>query len=423
MLGLSAVVAVMMVMMRKAPAEASIPTGAAPIPARTIIVEPTDIQVTLKGFGVAREKHLVTLTTEIAGRVVEINPKLNVGNIIEEGELLFRIDDSRVQAEKEEIEARLAGLNASIKKLRTEERKDAARLTTLKRSQDLAQTQHERTVNLFKEAIGNQNDVDSSEEKLNQVLNETRQMESQLAVYPIMIEEVEHSIAAEEARLKRTQLDLEQATMVAPFRGRVKWYDVEQGEYVNAFADAVTLADDSHLEIPIKLDAAEAQRWLQFDADSNDAALSWFDGLAHVETSIRWTESEGDVVYKGILDRVEQYDPESRTLTVIVDYATAARSANPAFPLVAGMFCEVSLPGKVLNGAYPVPYSAVGLDSVVYTVEDGLLVSQSVTVARTEGDTAYITEGLHPSVEVITTRLVSPLDASPVTVLAPEAAH
>lgn len=424
MIGLTTAVAVMMVMMRKAPAEASIPTGADAIPARTIKVEPTDVQVTLKGFGVAREKHTVTLTTEIAGRVVEINPRLEVGNVIEQGEVLFRLDDSRVKAEKEEIEAQLARLDSSVKKLKTEEKKDAVRVETLRRSHELAKSQHARAVELFKEAIGNQNDVDTAEEKLNQVSNEMRQMESQLAVYPILIEEVEHSIQAEEARLKRTQLDLDQAAMYAPFTGRVTSHDVELGQYLNAFSDAVTLADDSHLEIAIKLDAAEAQRWLQFDADSKStSSLSWFDDLTRVDCAIRWTESENDTTYIGTLERVEQYDPESRTLTIIVDYAGKGGSSDSAFPLVAGMFCEVALPGRTLKNAYAVPYEAVGLDGVVYTVEKGLLATKAVTVARTEGDHAYITEGLEPGAELITTRLISPLEASPVEVLNPEPAR
>jgi multidrug efflux pump subunit AcrA (membrane-fusion protein) len=94
MIGLSLAVSVLLVATKKAPAEASIPMGPAPITAATIRVEPMDYQVTLNGFGVVRTKHTVTLKTEISGRILEVHPDLEVGNIISKGELLFRIDDA-----------------------------------------------------------------------------------------------------------------------------------------------------------------------------------------------------------------------------------------------------------------------------------------------------------------------------------------
>ncbi|MFP6583155.1 MAG: hypothetical protein VCD00_11465 [Candidatus Hydrogenedentota bacterium] len=230
MIGLSLFVTMTLIRLNKSPAEASTPPDVRSLTVRAIAVMPEDVTVHLKGFGEVRTKHTVTLSTEIPGRVVYVHPELDKGNVIEKGELLLSIDDSMYVMLREEIAAQLEGLKTTIRKHQMEEKHARERFETLKRTHDLSKLQLERSMRLLKDAIGNQTSVEESEEKVNLALNALKAVERELAVYPIRIEEVEQSILADEARLKRAELNITRAKVVAPFHGRVKMADVEQGQ-------------------------------------------------------------------------------------------------------------------------------------------------------------------------------------------------
>ena len=75
------------------------------------------------------------------------------------------------------------------------------------------------------------------------------------------------------------------------------------------------------------------------------------------------------------------------------------------------MFCSVKIPGKTLEGVVRLPRSAVTFDNTVYLANpENRLKTISVTVARTEGQTVTISEGLNLGDTVITTRLIDPLE-------------
>ena len=52
----------------------------------------------------------------------------------------------------------------------------------------------------------------------------------------------------------------------------------------------------------------------------------------------------------GRLQRIEAYDAETRQVTLVVSIQAAAETGQP--PLVAGMFCQVRIPGKILESTY-----------------------------------------------------------------------
>lgn len=184
------------------------------------------------------------------------------------------------------------------------------------------------------------------------------------------------------------------------------------GQYVVPGVAVLTLADDSILEIPVKLDARDARQWLGFNGTVQAPGVAWFREPEHVKCRIRWSEEVNGHAWEGTLHRVEQFDPATRTLTVVIRVpgAAALSADGDGLPLVAGMFCEVVIPGRTMHGVYGLPHWAVNMDGTVLLAKGGRLKTVPVRVLRTEGETAYISEGLEPDDVVITTRLINPLD-------------
>jgi multidrug resistance efflux pump len=54
--------------------------------------------VTIRGYGQVKALNTVNITPEVAGRIVALQPRLEQGEVIPSGEMLFRIGDRDYRA-------------------------------------------------------------------------------------------------------------------------------------------------------------------------------------------------------------------------------------------------------------------------------------------------------------------------------------
>jgi hypothetical protein len=162
----------------------------------------------------------------------------------------------------------------------------------------------------------------------------------------------------------------------------------------------------------VPLDSREARQWLQFAPITTPGETAWFRKLEPVTCDIRWTEAPEGHTWTGKLDRVVNFDQQTRTLTVAVRVAGRDALSRDAarLPLVDGMFCSVGIPGKTVIGVVRLPRWAVSFENTVYVSENGRLKTRPVKVARAEGEDAFVQGGLSQGDIVIITRLVDPLE-------------
>jgi RND family efflux transporter MFP subunit len=212
--------------------------------------------------------------------------------------------------------------------------------------------------------------------------------------------------------LETAQTNLERCEARAPFNARVNSVSLEKGQYVTPGQDVVTLADDSVLEILVPLDSRDARKWLRFKGDETNGKAAWFSSLEQVPCQISWTENNNGQTWHGRLHRVVKFDQQTRTLTVAVRVnVETGKKQNPlSLPLADGMFCSVKIPGRTLQGVFQLPRQAVSFDNKVYVAVDNRLKTVPVEVARVEGESAYVAEGLNAGDMVVSTRLVDPLE-------------
>ncbi len=404
----------LLIMLRKPPAE-RIATEQ-PLSVHAIRVKPEDVHVVMTGYGTVRALNVVEIAPEVSGRVIEIHPKLEVGNVVPAGETLFVIDPRTYKARLDEAQALVEQYRHAVERLKTQLANDQQRLETLKRSRDLAQAEFDRVRRLFEEdQVGTRSGVDAAERAYNAAEDLVDQLERALAVYPIQIEEMTESLASAEARAEIAAINLGWTRVVAPFDARIRSVNLEKNQYVAPQNRVLTLADDSVLEISVPLDSRDVQRWLQFDGTRVGDGAAWFNGLKRVRCSIRWVEDKQEgPIWEGTLDRVQEFDPNTRTLTVavLVEGEDALSNDNDGLPLVDGMFCSVEIPGRTVKGAYRLPRWAVSFENTAYIASGNRLRTVPVEVAWEHGDWVYVSGGLESGDVVITTRLVNPLENS-----------
>ncbi len=393
--------------MRKPPVEVATAERALKVEVQAVVLQ--DMPVTISGFGEVRALNSVTLAAEVAGRVMAVHPRLEVGETVSQGELLFEVDSRNYANAQAEATAAVDQWQATIARLKQQETQDRNRLQTLKRNQDLAQKEFQRIETLFqKNKLVTRSAMEQAERAYNQTVDQTDQMASAVALYPAHIKEAQSSFASARARQRLAQTNLERCKVSAPFTGRIKMANIEPGQYVAPGQGIVTLADDSRLEIQVALDSQDARQWLAIEPTRG----SWFGKVKPVECDIYWVEDRLGHHWQGVLQRVVDYAADSRTLTVAVAVENNTSGQNKGLPLVEGMFCEVVIAGKTLSQVAALPATAVTFDKTVYLVKEGRLKTIPVSVARLEKETAYIDSGLVPGDQVIITRLSDPIENS-----------
>lgn len=372
------------------------------------------VPVFISGYGEVRARDAMTITPKVAGDVVLVHERLKVGEVIPAGEVLFKIDPQDYEAVLRQARARVGQVESTLTLLRRQIVLDTQRLETIARSRDIAREEYERDKQLYeREDIGSRTQVNLTEIKYNEAQAIYEQLSQAVELYPLRVQEAESGLEAAKAAVELAELNLARTVVRAPYDARLTQVRIEAGQSVAPGAPVIVAANDATLEIMVPIDSQDAHRWLRFEepaASPGPEPASWFGRLAPAECRITWTEDPGEHVWAGTLDRVERFDPSTRTVhvAVVVDRSQAVTGPD-RLPLVEGMFCKVEIPGRTMEDVYRIPRWAVGFDGEVHLAEDGRLRRRTVTLVRTQGEESFVRGGLAPGDLVVTTRMVNPL--------------
>ena len=398
--------------LKKPPAEAKRTEQALQV--EGTIVKTEDVRVILTGYGEIKTLNTVSISPEISGRVVDVHPHLDAGEIIPRDATLFKIDSRIYAARLQEANASLQQLKNTVLRLEKQFSIDGERQKTIERNRDLAQLEFKRIQQLYEvNDVGTRSSVDRTEQAYNATVDQADQMARALALYPLQIQEVNSGIEAAKARFAIAEVNLLRCRVTSPFTGRIKNASVETGQFVTPGQPLVTLANDTLLEIQISLAAEDARQWLLFDHNHSENQSTWFSKPTPVACKLRWTENPETDLWTGILDKVVQFNPQTRTLTVAIqiDAKNAQTREHNPFPLVEGMFCIVDVPGKRIQNVVRLPRWSVSFENTVYlATEESRLKTIPVKVIYAEGENVFVSEGLTPGQTVVTTRLSDPLE-------------
>ena len=214
------------------------------------VVQPASREITLTGY--TRSQTTMTLSSEVAGRVLQIN--YEDGQVI--GELPFlRIDSTFVDLE-------ISGVRHSLDQLKITQSKRRSRV-------DYLQKEYRRIDNLFRRGSSPESRRDTALEDLDQ---------ARLDLKAIGVE-----IAIARTRLKELQERKSRHTIYAPAGWVVVAKQVEKGELVTLNTSVARVADFENLVVPLSVSAQELaaiqKLTLEFDVVLEGkparAAINW----------------------------------------------------------------------------------------------------------------------------------------------------
>ncbi len=307
------------------------------VPVQMATVEPQSVQITRSGLGTVQAWQLVNVTPQVGGRIAEL--PFHEGKLAQKGAVLVRLDPRPFQAVLDQANAKKAQDQANLDNTR----KNLSRDVTLLKGGGFATAQ---TVD-----------------------NEKAQ-----------VLELEASIEGDNASIETARLNLEYATVQAPFAGVVSLRNIDPG---NLVTPASVIGTITQIE-PIAVDFTLPQSDLQ-DLQSAETRGS--------PIVLVYNETADTLLSRGVLEVINnQVDPSSGTIKL------KARFDNKDHKLWPGAFVQVKVVIRTEPHALAVSSNAIehGPDGAyIWLVSpDQTAHRQPVEISAIEGDKTVVSSGV-----------------------------
>lgn len=198
------------------------------------------------------------------------------------------------------------------------------------------------------------------------------------------------------ARLEDARARLERSRIRAPFDGRIRSTNVNQGSYVAPGMVLASFYSTDVAEIQVPISSRDAELF------ENVQAL----GARRAEVVVSATN--GSAEWTGFVARTSgALNPQTRMLDVVVQ-VNNPYAANP--PLLVGSFVNVAISARTVDGFFRLPVELMraddtGQNGTVWVFDDGTLRIRRVSVLTEQNGEAIVTGGIEPGERIIRTNL------------------
>jgi RND family efflux transporter MFP subunit len=355
------------------------PAPAAVVAVQALQVEASSVQRTVEFVGTLEGEREVTVSSEVAGRVLTI--KADLGDRVQPGQVLAEIDSRELVLAVERQQAALQQTLASLGLSKEgDPMPDPASTSVVRRAAaDLADARvnYERAQSLVAKNVVAKQVYDSAEARY----------KGAEANYTSALEGVRNLIAQVEnlrVQLALARKKVADASVRAPFGGTIRARMVEMGQYVKEQGSIVSITDTN----PLKMRAGIPEQWFPY---------------VTVGARIEFRVEAYPEKFPGRVSRISRsIDPQSRT------FAIEAEVDNTAERLRPGLFARAELLTSRTESVLRVPASAVisyyGVQKI-YAIENSQIVEKVVKLGDRFGDVIEVTEGLTSGAWIATTQL------------------
>ncbi len=320
------------------------------VPVQTQKVDRRDLVSTVSASGEIKPKKFVNVAADISGRITDLYVK--EGDSVRAGQMLARIDATRLQAGKDQSEAALQAARADLS--RTEADVENARLG------------YERSKKMHADQLISDQQMD--------------QAEAELKMKQAAVEAQKRRINQQQAMLDSTSDDVRKTVVVAPMSGVVTSLAKEQGESVigaQSFSPTVimTVGDVSSFEVEIMVDETD----IRYVALGQPAEIR-VDALEGVKLKGEVTEIGSSAIPRG--QTTATTTTTSSTANQAKDFKVTVTLKDPPLSLRSGLNATAEITTNRKEKVLAIPIQAV----VVREVNKEGKVVDPTALQASEGD-------------------------------------
>ncbi|MEX1094583.1 MAG: HlyD family efflux transporter periplasmic adaptor subunit [Planctomycetales bacterium] len=422
---------------RERPAPVAQAASSVPL-VEAVAVERHDGGLDIQVDGVVVPAREISLSAEVAGRVVHKAPECRAGRYVESGQVLFRIDPRDYDLEVARLERLLEQSLGEVAELDVELANTKTHAELAERDLELRLNDVQRLESLAARNVATAANVDEVKRGEIQARNELAKHKNQIRLIETRRQRLESGQELAKVQLERARLDRERSEVRAPASGVVVGESVEQDSYVQKGTALVVIEDTAAVEVQCSL-RMEQLDWLwqqkpQPVVENGGPAIAEHPAAAYriPRTPVTVTYHVGPRRYSwnGVLDRYDGLGLDERTRmvpcrVVVADPrgVTVETQGDPSLAiagppaLVRGMFVTVRIHARPEADLLRLPEPAVRPGNVVWRIEDGKLRIERVRVADVFGNSVLAPAGgtrLAAGDRVIVSPLSAAVDGMPV---------
>ena len=358
-------------------------------PVQVIPVVSKSLTYSIKVTGDVLPLMQVDLFPKVSGYLERID--VHIGDRVKQGQVIAQIDQTDFLQKVKEIEAKVAQAKAQLAEIKTGARIEELRQAeeSVKQAQsrfENARLHRERIEALFRRQVISKKEMDGAEMESNVAEAQLASSQQQLN---LLREGARQEVKdASQAKLKEMEAILEQektrlqnAKIVAPFRGEISRKYVDAGALVSASTPLVSLVHTETLRIVANV--------LEKDIPLLRAGMS---------AKIR-TESYPEKVFEGRVEKVNSaLDLPTRTLQVEIYIPNRDRLLKP------GMFSNVEVALLTKPQALVIPREAIleaGNGMSVFVVEGNKALRRPITIGYEQERMVEVLQGLNEGDQVV----------------------
>ncbi len=326
--------------------------------------------VRVEAMGTVIPSRELTLTPEVSGRIIEMNPNLVPGGILKAGEVVALIDTR-------DYEVAVMQAKAALEDARLYLDLEYGRQVVAKREWDVVYPS-----------------------------TQSSEASSRLALREPQLESAKANVEAAKSALSRAELNLDRTIITAPFNATVRTESVEVGQLVTQ-------------QTPLANLAGADQYWVQVSIPVN--RLPWIE--------MPGKEGEGGAVAKVIhqIGPDSRIEREGRVVRLLGDLDPAGRMARvlvavddplgiesqknrPTLPLLIGAYVTVEIDGREIDNVYVIPRTAIREGDRVWVMDEKDRLSvRDVDIIWRRKDDVFVTNAIQPGELIVTSRIATPI--------------
>lgn len=336
-------------------------------PVTGTVAAQTSVSVIVEAAGTVLPTREVEMRPQVSGQIVEISDALQPGGYFAEGDLLLRIDPRDYEMMVQQRQADVARANFELKTER-------GRQAVAKREWELMGA-----------------DLPTTEEG------------KALTLRIPHLEQAEANLAAAESSLAQARLNLERATIRAPFNALITMEQVDLGQLVTPQTPIATLTGTDRYWIQASVPVDRIDMIAMPDAEGEGGALAHI----HYNTGRSTVEKQGRVIR--LLGDLEESGRMARVL-ISVDDPLGLKGDGEEIPLLMHAFVSVSIEGARLENVVPLPAKAVREGNRIWVMNDeDRLEIRNIDLAWQEKNRVLLRTGVAAGERVVTSRIGTPI--------------
>jgi RND family efflux transporter MFP subunit len=345
-----------------------------PLPLVQVIdVRPEAERILVPAMGTVIPAQEIVLESRVAGEIVSIHPEFTVGGHLKKGAEVLQIDP-------QDYELALILAKARVK--------DAESKLKILKAEAAAAKDEWRVINRNQAGKNNK--------------------PSPLLIKEPQLTAAQAMLIAENADVKKAQLDLARTKISAPFNAMVRKKQVDIGSQVSSQEQLAELVGTDEYWIQASM-PVDRLNWIMIPRNSGDPGAK-----------VRIFYRNGIELNGTVIKLLGELEAEGRMARVLVEVKdplglNIAEKKHP--PLLIGEYVRMEIEGRQLKNVYRIPRTALRDNTRIWLVSnDGKLEIRTIETLWRDAQSVLLTDGLQPGEQLIVSDLSKPMDGMPLQV-------